>query len=429
MAVNDEKERRRTKGDGALFQRADGVWVGRVEIPAGPDGARRRKTVSSRSFDKAAAELRKLRTAVDEGRIAVTGNTTVAKWLERWLTEVHAEKIRPTTRRDYQSAIGLHINPSIGTKRLDKLTTAHIRQMHTAIGSRRAAEKAHVILKKALKDAVREGMLTYNVAERVDAPRYRKAKRTSMSVGLAQRVIGTALVSRDVSQATRWAAAFLTGARQGELLGLRWSYVNLDHGTMNISWQLQHISKAHGCGEKTADGWPCGLIRPGYCPQQRWDLPPDFEYEVCHHSLVWTRPKTAAGSREIPILPPLLIKLRELAAKSGANPHDLVWHHPDGRPISPSDDYKTWKQLLIDAGVIAPKDQTLPMHVARHSCATLLRAAGVDEQTRMEILGHSTVDSQRVYAHADRTRHLDAMTSSRLSELMTIPKGLPPGCS
>ena len=61
----------------------------------------------------------------------------------------------------------------------------------------------------------------------------------------------------------------------------------------------------------------------------------------------------------------------------------------------------------------------MPLHVARHTAATMLRAAGVDEQTRMEILGHATVDSQRVYAHADRTRHLTAMDS--LAELLAAP--------
>lgn len=419
MANDDGKKRRRTKGDGGLFQREDGMWIGRVELPPGDDGVRRRKQVSSRDFDKAAAALRQLRRDVDEGRIAVTGSTTVAKWLERWITEIHPDKIRPTTRRDYETAIRLHINPSIGTKRLDKLTTQHIRQMHATLGKRRAAEKAHVILKRALKDAVREGMLTRNVADMIDPPKYKKTRRQSMSVEVAQRVITTAFSSCDESQATRWAAAFLTGARQAELIGLRWSYIDLDNGYMDISWQLQQLSQVHGCGEKGDEGYPCGLTRPGYCPQRKWDLPPDFEYEVCHRSLLWTRPKTEAGGRVVPIVAPLLAKFRQLHTNQGTNPHDLVWHYDDGRPIGPREDYRLWKQLLIEAEVIAPQDETLPMHIARHTTATLLRAAGVDEQTRMEVLGHATVDAQRIYAHPDRARHLSAMGT--LSELMAEP--------
>jgi integrase len=402
---------RRTKGDGGLYQRADGVWIGRVELPPGRDGKRRQRTVSSRSFDTAAARLRKLRADVDDGRIAVTGNTTVSKWLDRWITEIHAQRIRPTTLRDYQMVIEHHINPTLGTKRLDKLTLDHIRQMHRVIGPRRAAEKAHVILQRALKDAVREGMITRNVAELVDKPRYNKTKRTSLSVDLAKRIIGTGFASRDKSEATRWAAAFLTGCRQGELLGLEWDRVDLEHGVMEVSWQLQQLDQAHGCGEPVDDKYPCGRERPGWCPQAHWDLPPGFDYRECHRSLVWTLPKTAAGARLVPIIPDLLAKLRELHTDQGVNPHGLVWHYPDGRPIGPREDYKAWKALLVDAKVIKPKGETLPLHVARHTTATLLRASGVDEQTRMEILGHATVDSQRVYAHGDRQRHLSAMTN------------------
>jgi integrase len=385
----------RSKGDGGLYQRADGMWVGAVELPQA-DGTRRRKVVYSKDRNQAIAKLKKLRTDVDQGRIAVTGNTTVDKWMHRWLEEIHAPRIRPTTRRDYQTTIDRHIIPAIGSKRLDKLTPQHIRTMHAQIGARRAAEKAHVILQKALKDAVREGMLTVNVAERLDKPRYKKTKRTSLSVELAKRIIGTAFASRDEAEATRWAAAFLTGGRQGELLGLRWEYVDLEAGVMDLSWQLQQLTQTHGCGGT------CGRVRPGWCPQRTWDLPVDFEWEPCHRSLVFTRPKTAAGTRYVPIVAPLLSKLREL-------PQDnvLVWHHPDGRPISPRDDQRAWKQLLTDAKV-----DHVSLHTARHTTATLLRAAGVDEQTRMEILGHATVDSQRIYAHPDRARHLEAMNQT-----------------
>jgi hypothetical protein len=125
--------------------------------------------------------------------------------------------------------------------------------------------------------------------------------------------------------------------------------------------------------------------RPGWCNKRRWDLPPDFEYEICHLSLLWTRPKTQAGERHIPVGPGLLHVLRELHADQGVNPHDLVWHRPDGKPIGPRDDYRAWHNLLLAAGVIED-GETLSMHVARHTAASLLRGGGVDEQTRMEIL-------------------------------------------
>lgn len=406
---------RRTRGDGALFQRADGKWMGRVELPK-KDDKRRYKWVASMDRNTAIDKLKKLRKDVEEGRVTVSSTQTVEKWLTNWLDNIAKPRLRPTTYADYSTIINRHIIPALGNRRLDKLTPDHIRAMHKAIGPTRTAELAHVVLSKALKDAVREGVATYNVCERVDKPRYTKQKRTNMSVGVAKLAISTALKTRDESEATRWAAAFLTGARQSELLGLRWSYVDLKHGYMDISWQLQQLKKAHGCGEETDTGWPCGKQRVGYCPKAKWDLPAGFEYEDCHRSLVFTRPKTEAGARLVPIIGPLLVSLRKLHKQQGPNPYDLVWHHPDGRPIDPRSDNRAWNQLLVDAEIIE-EGQTLPLHLARHTAASLLRSAGVDEQTRMEILGHATVEAQRVYAHADQNRHLEAM--GNLAQLMS----------
>lgn len=401
-------KRRRTNGDGAFFQRSDGLWIGRVELPTS-NGKRRYREVSSVDRNKAMTKLKALRADVEQGRIAVTSNTTVEKWLNRWLDDIARPRIRPTTHGVYTTVIRRHIIPAIGTRRLDKLTPDHIRTMHKAIGPSRTAELAHVVLAKALKDAMREGVISGNICDRVDKPRYTKRKRTSMSAGVAKLIIKTALESRDESQATRWAAAFLTGARQAELLGLRWSYVNLDSGYMDISWQLQQLRQVHGCDPA------CGKQRAAYCPQRRWDLPADFEHEPCYRSLLFTRPKTEAGERLVPIVAPLLDALRRMYADQGPNPQGLVWHHPDGRPIDPRADNRAWNQLLVDAEVIE-EGETLPLHLARHTTATLLRSAGVDEQTRQEILGHATVDAQRIYAHGDQARHLEAMSS--LGELL-----------
>lgn len=406
---------RRGHGDGSLYQRSNGLWVGRVELPP-KDGKRRQKYVTSMDRNEAIRKLRALRRDVEEGRIAVTSSATVEQWLTRWLDDIARPRLRPTTHSDYTSVISRHIIPAIGSRRLHQLAPDHIRAMHRAIGPSRTAELAHVVLSKALKDAMREGMITHNVCERVDKPRYTRQRRTSMSPGVARLVIRTALETRDPTEATRWVAAFVTGARQGELLGMRWQYIDLDAGYADISWQLQQLRKTHGCGDQLRGGdWPCGRQRVGYCPQARWDLPPGFEWEPCHRSLVFTRPKTAAGTRVVPLIGPLLAALRELHDRQGVNPHDLVWHRPDGRPIDPRADNRAWNQLLVDAEVIEP-GQTMPLHLVRHTTATLLRSAGVDEQTRMEILGHVSVDAQRGYAHADRSRHLAAMGT--LGELL-----------
>jgi integrase len=127
---------------------------------------------------------------------------------------------------------------------------------------------------------------------------------------------------------------------------------------------------------------------------------------------VWTRPKSAAGTRIVPIAGPLLVLLLS-ADRETSNPHNLVWHHPDGRPVSPKEDHLAWREALRSAGFTDP----LPnLHAARHTTATLLLKAGVPEQIRMQIMGQSSVVAHRGYAHVDQTLTREAV--GHLTQLM-----------
>lgn len=376
------------------------MWIGAVDLPS-TDGKRRKKTVSSKDYNTCVAKQRELRKKVAAGQVPTTGNTTIAKWLEHWLETIQRPHVRPTTYRYYESTIRLYINPHIGAKRVDRLTPEDVRGMHRAVqaDSHRNAQKAHQVLQRALKDAEGEGLVTRNVAAAVRKPKHTPVEKGSFSLEVAAHILTTAEKSRDVL-ASRWAVAFWTGARQGELLGLTWDRVDLAAGTIELSWQLQQLQKAHGC-----DG-TCGRTRPGFCPQAEWKMEPGFEWRECHKSLIWTRPKSKAGQRVVPLLDPVVDILTALKTRDSVNPHNLVWHHDDGRPYSPKEDSAAWTRLLKTAGV-----DHVGVHTIRHSTATILQAAGVDEQTRMAIMGHSSAASQRGYVHIDHTVTRRALTA------------------
>lgn len=417
-------KQRRTKGDGALYQRSNGLWVGRVELPSIGE-KRRYRTVSSMDRNEAINKLKKLRGQILDGKITATGNTTVAKWLDKWL-EIRKggnRPLRPGTHDDYARTIRLHITPAIGRKRLAALEPDHVRQMQDAITHPRTAQVAHVILQGALKAAVREGILARNVAEIAELPAHTPEPREPLTADQAKKLLKSAIDSDD-PMASRWAAAFLLGARPGEILGLQWDRVNLTDGVADFSWQLQQLKQAHGCGERHSDGsWPCGRVRVAYCPQHHWDLPRGFDHKILHGSLALTRPKTKAGIRVVPLPLPLWYLLERYLGehpRGGDNPHDLVWSLPAGergaaagRPISPRDDHHNWTAALKAAGLphAAP-------YVSRHTTATLLLQAGVPEDIRMAILGHVSLTATRGYAHIDQTITRQAMAA--LDQLLEL---------
>jgi integrase len=380
------------------------LWIGRVEI-AGEDGKRRQREVSSKNRNEAIAKLKQLKADVAAGRVAVTSRATVEKWLERWIEDIRGPKLRPGTKADYARTIKLHINPHVGNKRLDRLTAQHVRDMQTSIPHSRTAQLAHVILRSALEDAIKEGMLTRNVAEVASKPKHSTQAREPLSAAQAKQLLRSA-IDNDDPWATRWAAALLLGARQGEILGLQWSRLDLDNGVADFSWQLQQLEQAHGCGDRHSDGtWPCGKVRVGYCPQRKWDLPRGFDHQILHRSLALTPPKTRAGTRIVPIPAPLWAML-QTHPRGETNPHDLVWHHDDGRPLSPRDDYEAWQDALQ-----AAKLPPAPLHVARNTCATLLAEAGVPEDIRMAILGQVSITAHRSYVYRDQAQTRQAMTA------------------
>jgi integrase len=384
--------RRRSPGDGALYKRAsDGMWVGSVEIR--PDGKRRQKRVYSKSRTEARRKLDELRAQVAAGQIPVTAKTTVAQWLKHWLEHVKKPHVRPSTYDFYEEAARLHIIPHIGSVRLDRLTAQQVRVMLTEVNTSRNAQRAHTTLKLALKTAVNDGILGRNVMDAVEKPGHIKTERDALPAEQAKHVIRTAIASSDDIHPTRWVAAFLTGARPAELRGLEWDRVDLINGQIVFSWQLQRHEKIHGCGNT------CGRTRPSWCPQATWDLPDNYEYRECHRTLIFTRPKTKSGTRVVPIVPELLDGLRELALQDGPNPHNLVWHHKDGRPFAPNDELRAWTRLLETAQI--PR---VEQYAARHSTATLLDELGVGEEVRMAIMGQSSKVAHRMYLHVDQTR-------------------------
>lgn len=121
MAFQSSKKKPpRAKGEGSIFQRADGTWVGSVEFGYDENGKRRQKRVYSRDYRKLVDKLDELKADTADG-LNLDRTMTVAKWLDYWLPNVHKERIRPTTYRDYGFTVK-NITRAIGKKKLIELT-------------------------------------------------------------------------------------------------------------------------------------------------------------------------------------------------------------------------------------------------------------------------------------------------------------------
>lgn len=431
--------KKRDHGQGGLYRiRGGTMWRGVVELEPDPEtGKRRQKYVHAKTQRACKDKLEEAQREIAEHGAPLDKTTTVAAWAPRWLEEHAKPNLDPNTFETYAGS-SKWIVRAIGTKRLSALKPSDViavRDTVVAAGrSTGTARQAYFVLSMMLEAAKAERLTPRNVAEDVKPPKRTPTTRGEIPMDDALRILASA-AAMPSSAGSRWWASLLTGMRQGEVLGATIADLDLESGVYEVAWKLEEISRDHGCGDKTTDGWPCGYKQGARCPEARWREPDGFEKIQVDGRWHLTRPKSEKGWRVVPIIPQLAEAIRRwlMATKDWPNPHGLIWRHQDGSPIMPREDAQQWRDLLYMAGVIR-EDQTGPGgteltgHWARHTTVTVLASLGVDVQIIGEIVGHSSAQVTAIYRHARQSEKRAAMEAlgGVWADALTLP-ALEPG--
>lgn len=203
-------------GEGSVFRRtSDGAWIS--QLSTGPRGHRRYVSRSSRTRAEAVRKLVELQAEVDGRSVRATTMLT-GDYLERWVSD--ARNIRPTTRAGYRTVIAHHLEPAVGHIPLRNLTPIDVERLLAETNvSPKYLRNIHAALRRALGQAVRQGLISRNVASRefVDAPDVELAEPEALTEDELERLLA---VHHPLQPLVTLAAD--TGLRQGELLGLAW---------------------------------------------------------------------------------------------------------------------------------------------------------------------------------------------------------------
>ena len=222
---------KRGNGEGSIYKRADGRWC--AAISAGwKDGKPLRKYIYGQTKGEVREKLTKAKRDQDMGLPVAVERQKLSDYLHNWLENCAKPSIRPKTYTSYEQLIRLHIVPALGNLYLEKLAPQHVQQFMndklTEGLSTRTVQYLHAVLRVALGQALKWGLIARNVATLVDAQRGRVSK-VLRPFTPEEAVTFLDVIKGDRLQAL-YSVALSLGLRQGEALGLRWEDVDLDNG-------------------------------------------------------------------------------------------------------------------------------------------------------------------------------------------------------
>ncbi len=307
--------------------------------------------------------------------------------IERWLPTKRAQ-LRTSTYSSYRNNLLLHVIPHIGHIPLQKLQPEDIDMLYATllIGGKRngkgsgigsgigkgsggvkarsnkglsakSVRNIHVIIRKALADAMRKGSVTRNVADLADPPRARSRTMDAWSADELRQFLAS------IEHSDWYVPIYLaanTGMRRGEVLGLTWHNVDLDGARLIVDQQIQSV---------------------------------DYQASVANVKTTGSRRTIDLNPRTVAMLTTWRNRPRPDGKRPTAN--DFVFTHPDGGPIHPDLFSQTWSRLMEKSDV-----RRIRLHDLRHTHASILLKAGVPVKVVSERLGHSSpAFTMTVYQH------------------------------
>lgn len=376
--------KRNDAGNGSIRQRSNGTWEGRYTAGYTEDGKQNQRSVYGATKKEVRQKLNQILNDLQEGTYVTPTAMTLGEWLDIWLKE-YKINVRQETWASYEQHIRVHLKPSLGKTRLNKLAPHQIQQTYNALMKERnlspkTIKNIHGALHGALEQAKVNGYLRINPSDGVVLPKNEKPPLKTMDS--SDVVDFLEAIQGDPYEYPLFVALF-TGLRQGELMGLTWDCVDFDKGTLLINKQHNRAK-----GEKT------------------------FHFSNLKNSKV----------RSLTVATEVLNVLRRQQSRQEGwkvaagtlwdNPENLVFTTETGRFINNKTLYMNFKRIVTQLGM-----PELRFHDLRHTFSVNSLQAGDDIKTVQENLGHSTASfTLATYAHA--TQGMKRESAKRMDDFI-----------
>jgi integrase len=369
---------RRANHEGSIFYRESRrEWVAQVSLNG------RRLTKYAKTQRECRDWVRSMLIKIDNGLTYQGTQLTVASFIETWMDGKQLSR-RPQTVVLYRRIVDLHVLPVLGKLRLQEIQPAHLKALYLAKKEEgrgaRTIQMIHIVMHDLLNRAVKEGILGRNPADAVERPKAERAERQILTEAQARQLV---TVTTGTRYGTLIYMALMTGMREGELLGLKWSDVDWDRGQVHVQRQLQR---------ENLDG------------------------------KVLVPTKTKAGCRQIKLGQATLDRLVQhrteqvslKAAKSDRwEENDLIFPNTIGKPENWRNMYKEYKRILHKNNL-----PDISFHDLRHTSLSFLLDLGTPVNAVQHRAGHSKASiTTDTYGHS--MTHSETEAAERIEELIS----------
>src|ERR1017187_66068 len=386
--------RKRGNAEGSIYQMQDDRWRGAVttgwKLNAAGEKVQARVTVTKSTRHEVADELKKVLRDQQRGINIAPGKLTVGQFLKDWLTAIKSD-VTPSTFVSYENTVRLHLTPAIGDIRLSNLGAPHVQRLkNEAIKAvvkvgpgvkkpaegQPAPEPQHLssstvryclkVLRMALAHACKLDLVPRNVALLVDFPKVEHAEIQPFTPEQAMKFIEATKGHR---LGALFSVATAIGLRKGEALGLKWSALDFERGTLAVRIALQRVKMP---GEKKGK---LLLTEPKRKSRRTINLPRVCVSALLEHRTMQEQERALAGTRW--------------------QEADYVFTTGIGTPMEPRNLERAYRQILALAGL-----HHIRIHDLRHTAATLLLTQGENRCVLMELLGQSQLAfTMNTYSH------------------------------
>ena len=362
---------KRGNGEGSIYRRKNGTWAAQYTVWTSE--GRTRRSVSGKTRAEVSRKLAEALANRNRGLVYDAGKLTLGQYLDRWLADSVKGTVKEATYANYSYITRVHISPALGRLKLKSLTSAHVRTFYGEKArsglSAATVKKMHVVLRKALSQAVSDGLIPRNAAQGVKLPRV-STPGDEINPLNSEESAAFLEAARGERLEALYILAVHCGLREGELLALRWEDVDLEAPKPAL---LVRRTLTRG---EDGRGWILGAsTKSGKGRRVRL-----------------TRQAAAALKDH------RKRQLEERMRLAGLwQDKDLVFPNATGSLFNPSNlRNRSFKRIKVCADV----REDLRFHDLRHTCATLLLGEGVNAKVVSEMLGHASITiTLNTYSH------------------------------